>query len=227
VGEVLGAWPESGCSRATQVGRVLPRVGVGGYHAEPGSPEDHARALLYGHTAVPARDSGECQKLAARLRGYRAFVIIQERHLGRSSYPLERPCLSGSSLVPHAVSAGSWPRRHSRTGIRSSRPPGTRKRPSRRFLTTDSRRVPGERIAAYAGTAGQFLDAVEVGDGQQPGDPVQAVAAIRRLAAAAEPPPRLQLGSDCVSLVEGKLASVAKELSQWRDLALSTDFRHA
>jgi hypothetical protein len=46
-------------------------------------------------------------------------------------------------------------------------------------------------------------------------------------AAAAEPPLRLQLGSDCVNLVEGKLADVTKELGQWRDLALSTDFKHA
>jgi hypothetical protein len=53
---------------------------------------------------------------------------------------------------------------------------------------------------------------VEAGDGHQPGDPVQAVAAIRRLAAAAEPPLRLQLGSGCVNLVEGTLASVAKEI---------------
>jgi hypothetical protein len=95
------------------------------------------------------------------------------------------------------------------------------------FLTTDSRRVPGERIPAYADTAGQLLDAVEAGDGHQPGNPVQAVAAIRRLAAIAEPPLRLQLGSDCVNLVESKLASVVKELGQWRGLALSTDFKPA
>jgi hypothetical protein len=95
------------------------------------------------------------------------------------------------------------------------------------FLTTDSRRVPGERIPAYADTAGQLLDAAQVGSGHRPGDPVQAVAAIRRLAATAEPPLRLQLGSDCVNPVEGKLASVAKELGQWRELALSTDFKPA
>ena len=52
---------------------------------------------------------------------------------------------------------------------------------------------------------------------------VRAVAAIRDLVAAAEPPVRLPLGSDSVSLVEGKLASVAKELDEWRELALSTD----
>ena len=34
---------------------------------------------------------------------------------------------------------------------------------------------------------------------------------------------RLQLGSDCVGLVENKLTSVAKELDRWRELAVSTD----
>jgi hypothetical protein len=33
----------------------------------------------------------------------------------------------------------------------------------------------------------------------------------------------VQLGSDSVALVETKLASVAEELDQWRELALSTD----
>jgi hypothetical protein len=51
------------------------------------------------------------------------------------------------------------------------------------------------------------------------------VAAVRQLAATPEPPLRPQLGSDCVSLVESKLATVARELSQWRDLALSTNFK--
>jgi len=41
---------------------------------------------------------------------------------------------------------------------------------------------------------------------------------------AAESPLRLHRGSDCEALVEGKLTSVASELSQWRALALSTDF---
>jgi NAD(P)-dependent dehydrogenase (short-subunit alcohol dehydrogenase family) len=95
------------------------------------------------------------------------------------------------------------------------------------FLTADSKHLADESIAAYASTVGQFRAAVEASNGHQPGDPVKAVAAIRQLAATAEPPLRLPLGSDCVSLVEGKLADVAEELSQWRELALSTDFARA
>ena len=92
------------------------------------------------------------------------------------------------------------------------------------FLTGGSRRQAAETIPAYAGTAGQLAEAIEAGDGRQPGDPVKAVAAIRQLIAADSPPMRLHLGSDCVSLVEARLADVAEEPGRWRDLALSTDF---
>lgn len=92
------------------------------------------------------------------------------------------------------------------------------------FLTSESRRQPDEGMLAYADTAGKLTGALDAGSGNQPGDPVRAVAAIRRLAAFDQPPSRLHLGSDCVSLVEAKLATVAEELAEWRELALSTDF---
>ena len=92
------------------------------------------------------------------------------------------------------------------------------------FLSEDSRRRPARTLEAYQDTVGAFQDAVDSAAGQQPGDPVRAAAALLALASAEEPPARLQLGSDCVQLVEGKLASVARELTIWRELALSTDF---
>ena len=92
------------------------------------------------------------------------------------------------------------------------------------FLTAGSRRQAKQAIADYDGTVGKLRDAIQASNGHQPGDPVKAAAAIRQLAAIPEPPLRLPLGSDCVTLVEGKLDSVARELGQWRDLALSTDF---
>ncbi|MFJ8314189.1 MULTISPECIES: oxidoreductase [unclassified Streptomyces] len=95
------------------------------------------------------------------------------------------------------------------------------------FLSPGSRRQAGVEISAYADTVGALQSAIRANDGRQPGDPVRAVAALLELVSTAEPPLRLQLGSDCVGLVEGKLASVAKELDQWRDLALSTDFTPA
>jgi NAD(P)-dependent dehydrogenase (short-subunit alcohol dehydrogenase family) len=95
------------------------------------------------------------------------------------------------------------------------------------FLTSGSRRRAAVGIPAYADTVGKLHAAIEANNGHQPGDPAKAVAAIRQLATADEPPLRLQLGSDCVTLVEGKLASVANELGRWRELALSTDFKSA
>lgn len=92
------------------------------------------------------------------------------------------------------------------------------------FLSPDSKRRAAVDNSAYAETVGAFQKAVEASDGKQPGDPVKAAAAIRRVASAAEPPVRLQLGSDCVSLVETKLSSVAAELEKWRELSVSTDF---
>jgi NAD(P)-dependent dehydrogenase (short-subunit alcohol dehydrogenase family) len=92
------------------------------------------------------------------------------------------------------------------------------------FLAGDSRREAAESIPAYAGTVGRLSEAIEASDGRQPGDPVKAAAAIRQLAAVDQPPLRLHLGSDCVTLVGRKIASVVGELDQWRDLALSTDY---
>ena len=92
------------------------------------------------------------------------------------------------------------------------------------FLSGGSVRRAQQPIAAYEGTAGQLASALDTSNGRQPGDPARAVAAIRELAEATRPPLRLPLGNDCVALVEDQLGSVGSELSQWRELALSTDF---
>ncbi|WP_328648622.1 oxidoreductase [Amycolatopsis sp. NBC_00348] len=93
------------------------------------------------------------------------------------------------------------------------------------FLAPASRRQVAVTVPAYAGSVGAVTSAIEKNDGHQPGDPARAVTAIRHLVTTAEPPLRLQLGSDCVRLVEDKLATVAGELDQWRELATSTDYR--
>lgn len=92
------------------------------------------------------------------------------------------------------------------------------------FLTGTSKRRPEVDIPDYADTVGRLQTAIDASDGRQPGDPAKAAAAVRRLVAGTERPLRLQLGSDCVQLVEGKIAAVADELARWRELAHSTDF---
>jgi NAD(P)-dependent dehydrogenase (short-subunit alcohol dehydrogenase family) len=92
------------------------------------------------------------------------------------------------------------------------------------FLTGDSLHRAEVGLSDYADTVGPLMAAASAYDGQQPGDPVRAVVAIRRLVETPEPPVRLQLGRDSVALVEDKLTSVAAELARWRELSLSTDF---
>jgi NAD(P)-dependent dehydrogenase (short-subunit alcohol dehydrogenase family) len=92
------------------------------------------------------------------------------------------------------------------------------------FLTGDSLHRAEVGLSDYADTVGPLMTAASAYDGHQPGDPVRAVVAIRRLVETPEPPVRLQLGRDSVALVEDKLTSVAAELARWRELSLSTDF---
>ncbi|OWJ97638.1 short-chain dehydrogenase/reductase [Pseudomonas sp. A46] len=59
----------------------------------------------------------------------------------------------------------------------------------------------------------------------QPGDPVKFAEAMLALVNSPNPPQRLPLGSDTVARIEEKNRFVASELAEWRDLALSTDFK--
>jgi len=92
------------------------------------------------------------------------------------------------------------------------------------FLDDSSLHATAVAIEDYAGTAGQTRQRPATFNHQQQGDPAKAAAAIITIASAEKPPLRVQLGADCVARVEAKLAQVADELSQWRELALSTAF---
>lgn len=58
-------------------------------------------------------------------------------------------------------------------------------------------------------------------NGKQGGDPDKLAQALLRLALAQEPPLRFSAGADSVGLLEQTLQSKAKELANWRELALS------
>ncbi|MEV7681316.1 oxidoreductase [Streptomyces sp. NPDC088341] len=90
------------------------------------------------------------------------------------------------------------------------------------FLDPSSLHRAGQAIADYAETAGRTRRWAEESNHAQEGDPVKAAEAIVTLAAMADPPSRLQLGADSVERVQAKLDLVAEELTQWRELALST-----
>jgi len=92
------------------------------------------------------------------------------------------------------------------------------------FLDDQSVVRTSQEIADYAETVGKTRAHAGVANHTQPGDPRKLAKAFMVLVDAKEPPTRLQLGSDTVARVEAKHAHVERELSAWRDLALSTDF---
>ncbi|MBB3542477.1 MULTISPECIES: oxidoreductase [unclassified Rhizobium] len=76
----------------------------------------------------------------------------------------------------------------------------------------------------YEDTVGKMARYQRDYNGKQPGDPAKAATVIIHVAALAEPPLRLLLGSDAVRGVEQNDAVRAKEHVAWRDLSVSTDF---
>jgi len=76
----------------------------------------------------------------------------------------------------------------------------------------------------YEDTVGKMARYQRDYNGKQPGDPAKAAAVVIHVAALAEPPLRLLLGSDAVRGVEQNDAVRAKEHAAWRDLSVSTDF---
>ncbi|MFI9547982.1 oxidoreductase [Streptomyces sp. NPDC052016] len=91
------------------------------------------------------------------------------------------------------------------------------------FLDATSLLTEGRIISDYADTAGAVRQAVPGLNHAQPGDPVKGATAILALADAANPPLRAQLGSDCASAMDRKIAQLREETDTWRELALSTD----
>ncbi|MEU8927837.1 oxidoreductase [Kitasatospora sp. NPDC048545] len=89
------------------------------------------------------------------------------------------------------------------------------------FLSEKSFRTEPTTIADYTAGAGPVREALAYYNGRQPGDPVKAAKAIVDVTEAAEPPLRLQLGTDAVDRVEAKLDLVRRELDQWRHVAVS------
>lgn len=91
------------------------------------------------------------------------------------------------------------------------------------FLDASSLGTEETIIADYESTAGGVRARAAELNHEQPGDPVKAAAAIVDIAAAAEPPVHLLLGSDCVAAVENKIQQLQAEIDAWRTVSLSTD----
>ncbi|CRI57121.1 oxidoreductase [Pseudomonas sp. CCOS 191] len=76
----------------------------------------------------------------------------------------------------------------------------------------------------YATTVGAMRSHAQAANHAQPGNPEKLAEALMALTNASQPPLRLALGSDAVARIEAKNSAVERELAQWRELSLSTDF---
>jgi NAD(P)-dependent dehydrogenase (short-subunit alcohol dehydrogenase family) len=92
------------------------------------------------------------------------------------------------------------------------------------FLDQQSLAVSPPSIADYHETAGSMRNLAADANHAQPGDPARLAKAMITLAHADNPPLRMPFGTDTVAALEEKNAFVARELAQWRELAVSTDF---
>ncbi len=79
-------------------------------------------------------------------------------------------------------------------------------------------------IPAYDDQIGPVRAGMAAGDGDQPGDPVKAAAAILAALDAPEPPLRLVLGADAADAVGARLQQQSAEFSAWEKVSHSTGF---
>lgn len=76
--------------------------------------------------------------------------------------------------------------------------------------------------ADYAATNSRIAAYVQERHGKQESDPAKFGPALCKLVASENPPLRLPLGPDSISLIRDDLVSIAGELDAWETLALST-----
>jgi NAD(P)-dependent dehydrogenase (short-subunit alcohol dehydrogenase family) len=79
-------------------------------------------------------------------------------------------------------------------------------------------------IDAYTTMSSAALQWFKEMDGQQPGDPAKAAQAIIQAVESPNPPMRLALGTDAMSLIQDKLESVKTDLANWHQVTVSTDY---
>jgi len=92
------------------------------------------------------------------------------------------------------------------------------------FLTGDSLRVPENPIAAYTAVRSSQEMHEQSINGNQPGDPEKAAAAMIHVAESEQAPLHLFLGEDAYNLAQTKIDLVETELENWKSTTLSTAF---
>lgn len=79
-------------------------------------------------------------------------------------------------------------------------------------------------IADYAGSAGPRRKENDKTSGTEPGDPARAAQVLVEVIGGETLPVRLLLGSDAVRIVTAELEAQLKEIGEWTDVSLRTDF---
>lgn len=79
-------------------------------------------------------------------------------------------------------------------------------------------------IADYDAVMDPLRAARQAKSGKQPGDPEKAAQALLKLVESDNPPVRLYLGADALTLVEDKIAAMRAEIAAWAAVSRSTDF---
>jgi NAD(P)-dependent dehydrogenase (short-subunit alcohol dehydrogenase family) len=78
-------------------------------------------------------------------------------------------------------------------------------------------------VEIYPSTS-EFVDYLREWDGKQPGDPRKAAQAMIRVIESDNPPLRLPLGEDAVTMIEQELEVVRKDIAPWREIGMNTSF---
>ena len=92
------------------------------------------------------------------------------------------------------------------------------------FLSGDSLNLPNDPLEVYTEVReGEALHTDQI-RGNQPGDPVKAVAAVIDMVASENPPLHLLLGTDAYAMTEQKIAALQQDMEAWKSVSLSTDF---
>lgn len=84
--------------------------------------------------------------------------------------------------------------------------------------------VAKHQMAEYRQTAGQRRVYRDSNDGKQAGDPAKAIAVILQAVDSENPPLHLPLGPAAYAMADRKLVEFRKDIDQWREIAMATDF---
>lgn len=92
------------------------------------------------------------------------------------------------------------------------------------FLSADSMGLPKNPIADYEEARQSVLAHQNEINGNQPGDPEKAVAALIQISKEQNPPLHLFLGEDAYTMANAKIEEVEADLEAWKAMTIATNF---